>query len=148
MSVENSDLLLVQRGNQPYRTTAEEISTKVRGDIDVSVNGDIPVATPSQLGVIRVGSNLEIDANGVLAAVIPSGTSYEGLWTNATTPPTATQNGQFWIWDGGAATLNNALWGSANGEAVTDNDRLLYNGTGFDILPSGSGSGGIVHVVY
>ena len=59
MSVQNSDLLLVQRGNQPYRTTAEELSTKIRGDIDVSGPGkDIPIASASQLGVIRVGNNL------------------------------------------------------------------------------------------
>ena len=37
--------------------------------------------------------------------------------------------GQFWIWNGGdGVTLNNAGWGTPNGSAVSDNDRLLYNG--------------------
>ena len=91
MSVQNTDLLLVQRGQVPYRATAEDLSTKIRADIDVSApNKDIPVATISQLGVIRVGANLQIDANGVLDAVLPSGTSYEGVWADATTPPVAT----------------------------------------------------------
>ena len=144
MTVQNSDLLLVQRGNQPYRTTAEELSTKVRGDIDVSAPGkDIPVASASQLGVIRVGTNLSIDANGVLEAVIPAGLTYEGVWTNANTPPTATTAGQFWIWDGGnGITLSNALWGTANGDTVNDGDRIFYDGSTFEVVPGG-GDGGV-----
>ena len=143
MSVQNSDLLLVQRGNQPYRTTAEELSTKVRGDIDVSGPGkDIPIASASQLGVIRVGANLDIDANGVLDAVIPAGLSYQGVWTNVNTPPTATASGEFWIWDGGnGLTLNNALWGTANGDTVNDGDRIFYDGTTFEVVPGGGGAG-------
>ena len=146
MSVQNTDLLLVQRGNVPYRETVDELSTKIRNDLDVTKDGDIPIASAAQLGVIRVGNNLEIDNDGVLAAVIPAGTSYEGLWSDADNPPTATINGQFWIWEGADATLNNALWGNANSETVSDNDRLLYDGTGFDILPAGSGGGGITAV--
>jgi len=141
MSLQNSDLLLVQRGQQPYRTTAEDLSTKVRGDIDVSAPGkDIPIATPSQLGIIRVGANLDIDSNGVLDAIIPAGLEYKGIWVNVNTPPTATASGQFWIWDGGnGLTLNNALWGSANGSNVNDGDRIFYDGTTFDVVPGGGG---------
>ena len=145
MSVQNSDLLLVQRGNQPYRATAEELSTKIRGDIDVSGPGkDIPIASASQLGVIRVGNNLSIDANGVLEAVVPAGLEYMGVWTNVNTPPTATTSGQFWIWDGGnGLTLNNALWGTANGDTVNDGDRIFYDGTTFEVVPGGGGGGGV-----
>jgi len=144
MSVQNSDLLLVQRGNQPFRATAEDLSTKIRGDIDASVNGDIPIASASQLGIIRVGSNLDIDANGVLNAVIPAGLEYMGLWTNVNTPPTANASGQFWIWDGGnGLTLNNALWGTANNQAVNNGDRIFYDGTSFEVVPGGGGGAGI-----
>jgi hypothetical protein len=140
MSVQNSDLLLVQRGAQPYRTTAEELSTKIRGDIDVSgPNKDVPIASASQLGVIRVGDNLDIDSNGILSAVIPAGLEYQGVWSNPTTPPTGAQNGYFWIWDGGNATLNNALWGTANGDAVADGDRIFFDGTSFEVVPGGGG---------
>ena len=143
MSVQNSDLLLVQRGNIPYRTTTDELSTKIRGDIDVSGPGkDIPIASASQLGVIRVGTNLSIDANGVLEAVIPAGLTYKGVWTNANTPPTATTAGQFWIWDGGnGITLSNALWGTANGDTVNDGDRIFYDGSTFEVVPGGGGGG-------
>jgi hypothetical protein len=149
MSLTNTDLLLVQRGNVPYRATTEDLSKKVRGDIDVSgPNKDIPVASASQLGVIRVGTNLSIDANGVLQAVIPAGLSYEGVWTNANTAPTATGSGEFWIWDGGdGITLNNALWGTANGDTVYTGDRIFYDGTTFEVLPGGGGGGGAVQTV-
>ena len=148
MSVQNSDLMLVQRGNQPYRTTAEELSTKIRNDIDVSGPGkDIPIASASQLGVIRVGTNLSIDANGVLEAIVPAGLEYMGLWTNVNTPPPATASGQFWIWDGGnGLTLTNPLWGTANGDTVNDGDRIFYDGTSFEVVPGGGAGGGIQSV--
>ena len=146
MSVQNSDLLLVQRGNVPYRTTAEEISSKIRGEIDVSAPGkDIPVASGSQLGIIKVGNNLSIDAAGSLSAIIPSGTEYQGVWVDPNTVPVGAANGNFWVWDGGnGVTLNNAGWGTANGETVSDGDRLFYDGSTFDVVPGGGG--GIVSV--
>jgi hypothetical protein len=141
MSVQNSDLLLVQRGNVPYRADAEALSTKIRGDIDVSApNKDIPVASGSQLGVIRVGNNLSIDANGILAAIVPAGLEYKGVWVDTNTPPSASNSGEFWIWDGGDnQTLNNALWGTANGDAVNDGDRIFYDGTTFEVVHGGGG---------
>ncbi len=143
MSVQNSDLLLVQRGNQPYRTTAQEISNKVRGDIDVSGPGkDIPIASASQLGVIRVGNNLTVDSSGILEAIVPAGLEYQGIWTNVNTPPSASASGEFWIWDGGnGLTLSNVLWGSANNQTVNDGDRIFYDGTTFDVVPGGGGGG-------
>lgn len=141
MSVQNTDLLLVQRGTVPYKTTAEELASYSNTKIELGDGKDVPIASTSQLGVIKVGTNLDISADGTLNAVLPSGTSYEGVWSDPDTPPAATSNGQFWIWEGGNATLNNALWGTANSESIVDNDRLLYNGTSFDILPAGSGGG-------
>ena len=139
MALSDTDLLLVQRGNVPYRATADQVAAYSNSKIELGDSKDVPIASASQLGVIKVGTNLEIDSAGTLSAVLPAGTSYEGTWTNATTPPAATTNGQFWIWDGGEAVLNNALWGISNGEAISDNDRLLYDGTSFDVLPAGSG---------
>ena len=146
MAIENTDLLLVQRGNQPYRETVDNLSTKIRGDIDVSSpSGDIPIASASQLGVIRVGDNLDIDAaTGILSAVIPAGLTYKGTWNDANNPPTPAANGDFYIWDGGNATLNNALWGTSNGNDVVDGDRLFYDGTTWAVV--GGGSGGLTEI--
>ena len=59
------------------------------------LSGDIPVASASQLGVIRVGANLDIDGNGILSAVIPAGLSYKGSWSDALNPPTELADGEF-----------------------------------------------------
>ena len=145
MALTDTDLLLVQRGAVPYKASADTIAKYTNSKIELGDSKDVPIASSSQLGVIKVGTNLDIAADGTLSAVLPAGTSYEGVWSNASTPPAATANGQFWIWEGGNATLNNALWGTANGEAITDNDRLLYDGTTFDILPAGAG-GGLIEI--
>lgn len=142
MSIENSDLMLIQRGNQPYRETVENLSTKVRGDLDVTAGGDIPIASASQLGVIRVGANLDIDGNGILSAVIPAGMTYKGVWSDVDNPPATPGNGDFYIWDGAGGNLNNALWGSSNGEAVVEGDRIFYStDDSWQIISSGGGGG-------
>jgi len=141
MAVSDTDLLLVQRGTVPYKTTAEELASYSNTKIELGDGKDVPIASTSQLGVIKVGTNLDITPDGTLSAVIPAGVEYMGTWSTADTLPTATTSGQFWIWNGGDGTLNNALWGAANGSAISDNDRLLYDGTSFDILPSGAGGG-------
>jgi len=141
MAVSDTDLLLVQRGTVPYKTTADALASYSNTKIELGDGKDIPIASAVQLGVIKVGTNLDIEADGTLNAVIPAGVEYMGPWGTLDTPPTATTSGQFWIWNGGDGTLNNALWGAANGSAVSDNDRLLYDGTSFDILPAGAGGG-------
>ena len=46
-----------------------------------------PIASAAQLGVIRVGANLTIDAGtGILDAVLPSGVEFQGEWTDALNP--------------------------------------------------------------
>ncbi len=142
MSVQSTDLLLVQRANQPYRATAENLADYANANITVGVDGDVDIASASQVGAIRVGANLSIDpATGILSAIIPAGLEYQGTYSDPNTPPSNAQNGYFYIWDGGAATLTNALWGDANGEAIVDGDRIFYNGTSFEVLPAQSGGG-------
>ena len=111
MAVSDTDLLLVQRGTVPYKTTADEIAAYSNTKIELGTDKDIPIASAAQLGVIKVGSNLDIQPDGTLSAVIPAGLEYKGHWTNANTPPTDLANGYFWIWDGADATLNNAAVG-------------------------------------
>ena len=140
MAAVDTDLLLVQRGNQPYRETVENISTKIRSDLDVTLGGDIPIASAAQLGVIRVGTNLEIDGNGILSAVIPAGLQYMGTWDQAGAVPTDAVNGHFYIWNGAdGATLTNALWGAANGQNISEGERLFFDGTDWEIVPIGGG---------
>ena len=142
MAVSDTDLLLVQRGTVPYKTTADELASYSNSKIEVGDGKDVPIASASQLGVIKVGTNLDIAADGTLSAVIPAGLTYKGTWTDADNPPTPADNGDFYIWDGGdGVTLNNALWGSENGQTVNEGDRLFYDGTSWSIVEGGGGGG-------
>ena len=141
MAVTDTDLLLVQRGTVAYKTTADKIAEYSNSKINLGDGGDVPIASAVQLGVIKVGSNLDITGDGTLSAVIPAGVEYMGTYGDLNNPPAATVSGQFWIWNGGDGTLNNAGWGTPNGSTVSDNDRLLYDGTSFDLLPAGAGGG-------
>ena len=150
MAVQDTDLLLVQRSNTPFRTTVDDLSTKVRGDLDVTLNGDIPVASAAQLGVIRVGNNLQIDANGILDAVIPPGLEFQGTWNNAAaSPPTAgIVPGQFWIWDGGdGVTLTGATWSAIQNQTVNNRDRLVWSAqSNWSMVPGGNLAGAVLGV--
>ena len=139
MAVSDTDLLLVQRGTVPYKTTADEIASYTNSKIEVGDGKDVPIASAAQLGVIKVGTNLDIQPDGTLSAVIPAGLQYKGPWTNANTPPADLADGYFWIWDGADATLNNALWGTANGDSVTEGDRIFYDSGNFTVISSGGG---------
>jgi hypothetical protein len=142
MAVSDTDLLLVQRGTVPYKTTADALASYSNSKIEVGDGKDVPIASSSQLGVIKVGTNLDIQADGTLNAVIPAGLTYKGTWTDADNPPTPADNGDFYIWDGGdGVTLNNALWGSENGQTVNEGDRLFYDGTSWAIVEGGGGGG-------
>ncbi len=150
MALTNTDLLLVQRGATPLKMEASVLATYVKDEVD---SADIEIASAAQLGVIRVGNNLSIDpATGVLDAVIPAGTEFQGVWVDAANPPTTGNGGKplatgmFWIWDNGSATLNNPLWGSANNEAVNDGDLIFYDGTTFDVVPGTGGGGSAVTI--
>ena len=145
MAVSDTDLLLVQRGTVPYKTTADELASYSNTKIELGDGKDVPIASASQLGVIKVGTNLDIAADGTLSAVIPAGLQYKGPWTDANTPPSPASNGDFYIWDGADATLTNVLWGSENGSNVTEGDRLLYDGTTWTII-SGGGGGGLTEI--
>lgn len=145
MAVSDSDLLLVQRGTVPYKTTADAFANYSNTKIELGTDKDIPIASSSQLGVIKVGTNLDISADGTLSAIIPAGLEYRGTWSSATTLPSPLADGYFWIWDGPDATLNNASWNTANGSDVVEGDRLFYDGTDWSVI-SGGGGGGLKEI--
>lgn len=145
MAVQNNDLFLVQRGTTPFRETSQNVSTFITNEI---ANGNVtpPIASAAQLGVIRVGANLDIDGDGILSAVLPDGVEFQGEWTDANNPPATPLNGQFWVWTGGAAaTLTNAGWQSINGSVVNVGDRLWFDDSPDWAIVVGGG-GGIVGV--
>ena len=55
MAVSDTDLLLVQRGTVPYKTTADDLASYTNTKIELGTDKDIPIASAVQLGVIKVG---------------------------------------------------------------------------------------------
>ena len=145
MALSDTDLLLIQRDSTPYKVTATEFASYSNTKIELGTDKDVPIASASQLGVIKVGTNLDIQPDGTLSAIIPAGLEYRGTWSNATTLPSPLADGYFWIWDGAGATLNNASWNSANGSDVVEGDRLFYDGLDWAII-SGGGGGGLTEI--
>ena len=145
MALSDTDLLLIQRGTTPYKVTATDFASYSNTKIELGDDKDVPIASASQLGVIKVGTNLDITPDGTLSAIIPAGLEYRGPWSDATTLPSPLADGYFWIWDGANATLNNANWNSANGSNVVEGDRLFYDGADWAII-SGGGGGGLTEI--
>ena len=140
MAVQDNDLFLVQRGTTPFRETSQNVQAYVTQEITAG-NVLPPIASAAQLGVIRVGDNLTIDADGILAAVVPSGLQFQGAWTDSLNPPPAPENGQFWVWEGANATLTNVGWGSENGSTVAEGDRLFFDASPDWTIVAGGGGG-------
>ena len=148
MAVQNDDLVLIQRGQLPFRDTTANLATFINGEITSGGSGaDVPTASATTQGVIRVGTNLTIEAStGILSAVIPSGLLFKGTWNQTDTSPASGSltAGNFYIWNGAnGATLNNSTWGSLDGTTVNTSDRLMWT-AGDDwvnIGDMGAGSG-------
>ena len=145
MALSDTDLLLIQRDSTPYKVTATEFASYSNTKIELGENKDVPIASASQLGVIKVGTNLDITPDGTLSAIIPAGLEYRGPWSDADNLPSPLADGYFWIWDGANATLNNPLWNSANGTDVVEGDRLFYDGADWAVI-SGGGGGGLTEI--
>ena len=94
--------------------------------IELGDDKDVPIASASQLGVIKVGTNLDIHADGTLSAVIPAGLNTKDPGLMLILLLTDLADGHFWIWDGADATLNNAAWGTLMVTLLVGNDRLFY----------------------
>ena len=78
-----TDLLLVQRGNTPYRATADEVKAFM-----------LTPATAAAIGAIRPGTNLSVDADGTLHAAIPG-----ALTTGVRSTPPATRPRPMPLWE-------------------------------------------------
>lgn len=147
MAIENTDLLLIQRGSVPYRETVQNLKNYTNSNINPVE--DIGIATTQALGLVQVGSNLSITPEGLLSAVVPDALVYMGVHANpAQSPPTTgIVPGQFWIWEGGNATLlTGASYGAIQNKLIDDGDHIIWSSSNdWDLLPT-SGDQGVVTV--
>ena len=110
----------------------------VTGIGNVTVNATatpytLPIASEVLLGGIKVGNNLSISDSGVLSAVSSGGSSYKGPADFTGAEPDAV-NGDFYI----NTTAGTGAWSGFVGDPVVVNQRAIYNGTDWDLLPSDS----------
>jgi hypothetical protein len=114
MALQDTDLLLVNRGSTSYKTEYSEIKTDITGDVDVGVTrivaGDgIAIAPTTGVGSVEITANgtfLPLDGGNMTGAVTQTeravgASSFDlrtgNFWScgEATVPPTANgQNGQ------------------------------------------------------
>ena len=114
------------------------------GKGEVTINADatpynLPIASASVLGGIKVGANLSISQSGVLSASGGGGSgstiTFKGAADFTATAPANPAVGDLYLND----TKGNGAWAGFSGVAVDVNDRAFYNGADWDRLP---GTGG------
>ena len=123
MALSPTDLLVTQRGATVYKVTADALSTSIRNDIDAS---DLPIATASTLGAIKVGANLSIDpSSGVLEAVLPQAISFKGDLDPADPAPSASPGDAFIV---NADNSFDASFLNIAGQPGSVGDVVIYEG--------------------
>ena len=126
-----SDLLLVQRGSTPYRTTADEVKAFM-----------LSPATAVAIGAIKPGTNLSVDADGTLHAAISGALTYRGAIDPSTTEaPAAAAVGDVYLASSSGIAL--ASWSGIAGAKIAQGDLLLFDGSNWSanaaLGPDGAG---------
>ena len=112
--------------------TSAEIEAGVAGNLAVSPADlaaaayDLPVATSSVLGGIKVGDGLSVTADGTLSATLQGALVYRGATDVTGTAPTAV-SGDLYINE--VQGTAGASWNGLSGETVLENAFLIYDGT-------------------
>ena len=85
----------------------------------------LPEASASELGGIKVGNGLAIEAGGKLNVTLAQGTVYKGEadFTDGSAEPDSPENG--WIYSNN--TAGNAAWTGISGESVTEGVQAIWS---------------------
>ena len=115
--------------------TAQEVTDGAAGVVVSAANlknslYELPVATSTVLGGIKVGDHLAITPDGVLSVDMPGALTYRGA-VNVTEPaPAEPKQGDVYIAEPGGTA--HSSWTGIAGDNILDNALLLYNGTEWD----------------
>jgi hypothetical protein len=126
-----TDLLLVQRGSTPYRATAEEVKAYM-----------LTPATAAEIGAIRPGTNLSVDADGTLHAAIPGALHYRGaIDPTSDEAPADAAVGDVYLTSATGVALDS--WIGLAGAEIAQGDLLLFDGESWSanaaLGPDGAG---------
>lgn len=112
-----TDLLLVQRGATAHKATAEQVKAYM-----------LTPATTAAIGGIKPGTNLSVDADGTLHADLPGALLYKGVIDPTTTEaPADAAVGDVYLASSSGVAL--ASWSGIGGEAISQGDLLLFDGS-------------------
>ena len=138
MALQGTDLLVVQHAGVVYKLEADALASYSLSKLSPS---DLPVASGTELGAIKVGNNLSISGDGTLEAVIPTGINFKGPISASADAPGTPAGGDLYIFDTGGAL--NSTWGALNGTNVSVNDGVVYDAdhSEWDHLPGMFGVG-------
>jgi len=138
MALQGTDLLVVQHAGVVYKLEADALASFALSKLTPA---DLPIASGTELGAIKVGNNLSVSGDGTLDAVIPTGINFKGPISAGADAPGTPAGGDLYIFDSGG-TLN-ATWGGLNGTNVAANDGVVYDAdhSEWDYLPGMFGVG-------
>jgi hypothetical protein len=137
MALQAGDLFVVNRAGTSYKLDYTALQA--------ALAYTLPTANGTNLGGIKVGTNLSIDGNGVLSANLPGALVYKGTIAPTAQAPAGVTGGSVYLTTA-AGTLNHASWGAINGTSVNAGDMLIYTGTAWDHVGSAGGAGGVTGV--
>ena len=136
MALQNNDLFVVNRAGTSYKLDYQSLAA--------ALAYTLPISSGTVLGGVKVGTNLSIDANGVLSANLPGALVYKGLIANTAPAPGGVTSGSVYLLSS-AGKLTDASWGVLQNTNVNTGDMLVYTGTAWDHVGS-AGSAGVTGV--
>ena len=111
--------------------TAAEIAAGTAGNLAVSPADlagaayELPVATDTILGGIKVGGGLSITGDGVLSTTLQGALKYKGATDITGTAPASPENGDLYINE--VAGLADASWTGIAGQSVLENAFVIWD---------------------
>jgi hypothetical protein len=134
MAFQNTDVFVINRAGTNYKVDYQSLKN--------AVAYTLPTADGTNLGGIKVGANLAIDANGILSANLPGALIYKGTIAPTATAPASPTSGAVYLTTA-AGKLTDASWGTLQNTDVNAGDMLIYAGTAWDHVGSAGTTGGI-----
>ena len=113
--------------------TAAEIAAGTAGNLAVSPADlagaayELPIASASILGGIKVGGGLSIDGTGVLSTTLQGALKYKGATDITGQAPAAPENGDLYINE--VAGLADGSWTGIAGSSVLENAFVIWDGS-------------------
>ena len=127
MPIQNTDLMVVQQGNTPYKVSAQTLRTYFQTGVTIKP------ASPAVLGAIKVGTNLSITADGTMSANISGALTYKGVKDFTAAPGITTPSvGDLYV--NNKSGPINAGWTGLGGDTGTVGGMVIWDGVKWALI--------------